>query len=189
MHGLAFTGFIFVLSFFGLKQPLVFQQSDEPEVSNTSSPEALPCEETTQETTQKDETPVEQDPEQKYQRSGLTEERAQDYLQRLEHCMQHEKPYREADLTFGKLAKHLHISRNHLTQLLNEQLNKNFYLYVNEYRINEVKQRLIAPDNANMTILAIAYESGFNSKSTFNTVFKKITDMTPSQFRKSQIQS
>lgn len=189
-HTLSFTGFIYVLSFFGLQQPPVFQQSDEPAVSNTSSPEALPLEEAPQEeASQKDETPEGKDSEQKYQRSGLTQKLAQRYLQRLEEYMQHEKPYLETDLTIETLAKRLHISRHFLTQILNERLGKNFYLHVNDYRINEAKQRLLEPDNAHLTILAIAYESGFNSKSTFNTVFKKITNMTPSQFRKSQVQS
>lgn len=189
-HTLSFTGFIYVLSFFGLQQPPVFQQSGEPAVSNPSSSEAVPLEETPPpEESQNDETPVGKDSEQKYQRSGLTQDQAQRYLQRLEAYMQHEKPYLEADLTIEALARRLHISRHYLTQVLNERLGKNFYLYVNDYRIHEAKQRLLEPDNAHLTILSIAYESGFNSKSTFNTVFKKITDMTPSQFRKSQIQS
>lgn len=184
-HTLSFTGFIYVLSFFGLQQPLVFQNSNEVEVSSTSSPADLPQGKFLKE----DEKPVGKDLEQKYKRSGLTEERAQDYLQRLEDYMQHEKPYIEADLTIETLAKQLHIPRHFLTQILNEQLGKNFYLYVNEYRIKEIKERLIEPENAHLTILAIAYESGFNSKSTFNTVFKKITNMTPSQFRKLQVRA
>ena len=183
-HGLAFTGFIFALSFFALQQPIVFQKSDTSDESPAPAPQ-----ESSQEGEHPAEESAEENSEPKYGRSGLTEDRAQDYLQRLEDAMRHEKPYLDADLTLEKLAKQIHVSRNHLTQILNEQLNKNFYLYVNEYRINEVKHRLLDPDNAHLTILAIAYESGFNSKSTFNTVFKKITDMTPSQFRKSQVHS
>ena len=179
-HGFAFTSFIFVLSFFGLKQPLVFQGSDTQDIN-----EAFSIEQSSQE----DEKPVEENQGQKYERSGLTEERAQEYLRRLEDFMQSEKPYFEADLTIEKLARQLHVPRHYLTQVLNEQLGKNFYLYINEYRVKEVKQRLLEPGSAHLTLLAIAYESGFNSKSTFNTVFKKLTNMTPSQFRKSQVQS
>ena len=74
----------------------------------------------------------------------------------------------------------------YLTQIFSEQLNKNFYLYINVYRIHQVKALLNDPANKDMTLLDIAYESGFNSKSTFNAIFKKITNMTPTQYRKNR---
>lgn len=169
-HALAFTGFIFVFSFFSLKQPRIFQQAgQESDVS---------------EHVQETETSVQEKPGPKYEKSGLTTERAQEYLQRLEAYVQHEKPYLNANLTLEELAKSLSIPRHYLTQVLNEQLHKNFYTYINEYRVAEVKRHLRDPNKAHVTLLSIAYDSGFNSKSTFNTVFKKFTNITPSQFRK-----
>ena len=63
-------------------------------------------------------------------------------------------------------------------------MGKNFYYLINEYRVGEVKKRLKNPKYKNLTILAIAYDSGFNSKSAFNTIFKDMTGLTPSQYLK-----
>ena len=63
-------------------------------------------------------------------------------------------------------------------------MGKNFYTLVNDYRIEEVKRRLEDPRYRNLTILAIAYDSGFNAKSSFNTIFKEQTGMTPSEYQK-----
>ncbi|WP_413701922.1 helix-turn-helix domain-containing protein [Psychromonas sp. KJ10-10] len=124
----------------------------------------------------------------KYERSGLTQERSQLLLKRLEEYTKNERPYLDANLTVDKLANQSHIPRHYLTQIFSEQLNKNFYLYINEYRVNKVKRLLNEPENNNMTLLEIAYESGFNSKSTFNSIFKKVTKMTPSQYKKNKSQ-
>ena len=66
--------------------------------------------------------------------------------------------------------------------MINEHMGKNFYTLVNDYRIEEVKRRLQDPEYSNLTILAIAYDSGFNSKSSFNTIFKEKTGMPPSEY-------
>lgn len=198
-HGMAFTGYIFILSFFALKQPIVFPSAKQSELnfnvitqqtSQETKAHIQQSQKVTSPSLHNNEHQEETSFEAKYERSGLTEARAKEYVRRLEDAMMQQKYYLEADLTIEKLAKLLHISRHHLTQVLNEHYGKNFYMYINEYRIKAVQQqRLREPDNTNLTILAIAYESGFNSKSTFNTVFKKITAMTPSQFRKTQVQT
>ena len=64
-------------------------------------------------------------------------------------------------------------------------MGKNFYKLVNEYRVEEVKKRMVNPEYKNLTILAIAYDSGFNAKSSFNTIFKESTGMTPSGYQRS----
>ena len=87
-------------------------------------------------------------------------------------------------LTVSELAQKLNISRHHLTQIINEKLNKNFYTFINEFRIEEVKIMFLDKKKEHYTILAVAYECGFNSKSTFNTLFKKYTGLTPSEYRK-----
>ncbi|MGB7925005.1 MAG: helix-turn-helix domain-containing protein [Pyrinomonadaceae bacterium] len=124
-------------------------------------------------------------PSKKYEKSTLTPERAEEYLKRITRLMETEKPYREGDLTLQKLATGLSISPHHLSQIINERLNQNFFDFVNAHRIEEAKRMLVDPGKKHYSILAIAEEVGFNSKSAFNTAFKKHASMTPSEFRKS----
>jgi AraC-like DNA-binding protein len=74
--------------------------------------------------------------------------------------------------------------KHKLTALLNDHIGKNFFTFVNEFRLDEVIVKLKSPDFDHRTIMSIAYDSGFNSKSTFNSLFKKHTGHTPSQFKK-----
>jgi len=119
----------------------------------------------------------------KYSSSNLTKKDAEKYLKELQKVMQNEKPYLNEKLSISELAEDIGISRHHLTQIINEHLNKNFYTFINEYRIKDVKKMLHNKNKKYYSILAIAYECGFNSKSTFNTLFKKFTGKTPSEFR------
>jgi AraC-like DNA-binding protein len=98
--------------------------------------------------------------------------------------MKEERPYIESNLTLQKLAKALAMPPHHLSQIINEQLNQNFFDFINYHRIEEAKRMLIDPARKHYSILAISEEVGFNSKSAFNAAFKKHTDMTPSEFRK-----
>ena len=120
----------------------------------------------------------------KYERSTLTPERSQKYLRRLEQAMEIEKVFTDGDLTLQKLAAKLSIPAQHLSQVVNEQLNQNILDYINTHRVQEAKRRLLDPARKHLSILAIAEEVGFNSKSSFNSVFKKHTNITPSEFRK-----
>jgi AraC-like DNA-binding protein len=79
------------------------------------------------------------------------------------------------------------MSRHHLTQLLNEKLEKNFYSFINEYRIGEAIDRLNDPA-LQVNILSLAFDCGFNSKSSFNNYFKKITGSTPTAYRKQRLE-
>lgn len=117
-----------------------------------------------------------------YKHSGLKEEDALYYHQHLTEIMKTRKPYLEPKLSLNALADYLDISLNHLYQVINQYEEKNFYDYINEYRVEEFKKRALKPENNNFSILAIAYDSGFNSKSSFNQVFKKIVGKTPSQY-------
>ena len=119
----------------------------------------------------------------KYRKSTLTAERVDLYLKRLFSVMESERPYSDGMLTLQKLAKRLSIPSHHLSQLLNEHLNQNFFDFVNRYRIEEAKKKLIEPSSKHYSILGIAEEVGFNSKSAFHTAFKKHTNMTPTAFR------
>jgi len=84
------------------------------------------------------------------------------------------------------VSQSLGVSRNHLTQIINAKLKKNFYTFVNEYRVMEIKARIKDPKNEQLTLLALAYDSGFNSKSAFNMIFKNATGVTPSDYRKKE---
>lgn len=120
----------------------------------------------------------------KYGNSSLTGPDAAAMLQKLQQLMQTEKPHLDSNLTLPELAARLSLSTHHLSQLLNEQLGKNFFDFVNEYRIAEMKEKLHDPALAHLKIEELAYQCGFNSKSVFNAAFKKATGKTPSGFRK-----
>ena len=96
--------------------------------------------------------------------------------------MEEEKPYLNGKLSLKEVAEKTNISTNHLSQVINENLEKNFFDFVNGYRLNLVKQKIKKPSNKKYTILSLAYECGFNSKSSFNSIFKKHEGMTPTEF-------
>ena len=104
--------------------------------------------------------------------------------QRLITLMETEKPYLDGDLNLLKLSDRVQINAHQLSYLLNNGFQENFFYFVNKYRVEHAKKMLIDDSFQKLSILGIAFESGFNSKTAFNTIFKKMTDMTPSEFRK-----
>lgn len=118
----------------------------------------------------------------KYQRSGLKQKDVQNYIRMIEEHLEHAKPYLDRELTIYDLSDQLHIPRHFLSEVINKHMGKNFYNLVNDYRVEEVKRRLEDPVYKHLTILAIAFDSGFNAKSSFNTIFKEKTGMTPSEY-------
>ena len=98
--------------------------------------------------------------------------------------MEEEKLFLDSSLTIHSLAQHLNSNNKYVSQLINNDFKKNFVLFVNEYRIREAKKLLLDEANNNITIESIGYDVGFKSKSAFNATFKKITNQTPSEFRK-----
>ena len=121
----------------------------------------------------------------KYATSSLKDVEKEKLIHRLTKSMENEKPYLNENLTLKELADKLETSPNNLSQIINEKFNKNFYEFINGYRINEVKSLLSDPKYSNYSMLGIAIECGFNSKSTFNSVFKQFTGKTPTEFKKS----
>jgi AraC-like DNA-binding protein len=97
--------------------------------------------------------------------------------------METNKPFLDNDLSINDLSVQTEISRHHITQVLNEKYKRNFFTFINEYRVKEVMERFSDPRFNNYTILAIALDSGFNSKTTFNSFFKSQTGLTPSEYR------
>jgi AraC-like DNA-binding protein len=97
--------------------------------------------------------------------------------------MQSEKPYLKPNLSLSDLSLMLGISSHNLSEIINTQLKKSFYDFINSYRIEEVIRLMKEDKNEAYSILSIAFDSGFNSKSSFNMIFKKLKGQTPSHFR------
>ncbi|APX10392.1 helix-turn-helix domain-containing protein [Tateyamaria omphalii] len=116
----------------------------------------------------------------KYSKSALAGEHAARIARKLTAAMADDLLHRDANLSLTKLAQHIGSSPNYVSQTLNEHLEQPFFDFVNQWRIKEAEQLLV---NGDETILAIAYEVGFNSRSAFYTAFKKHTGYTPTQHR------
>lgn len=125
----------------------------------------------------------------KYGGSKLEEHQKEKYLSKLKEYVRQHKPYTDQKLTLGGLSEQLNIPAHHLSQVINEKLKVNFLDYINQHRVESAKKSLLDPAMDQYTIIAIAYEAGFNSKSTFYAVFKKHTGQTPNQFKKYHLKS
>ncbi len=118
----------------------------------------------------------------KYGNNRLPEFLRDTIVDTLAHHMQCEQPWLDIDLTLSRLAESINVNPHHLSQIINSEFGKSFACYINEYRVNAACKLLSADDNR--TVLEIASQSGFSSKSSFNTIFKKHTGLTPSEYRK-----
>lgn len=155
----------FLFGVFGFHQPSIFEEVVKPREEEIPESE-------------------ENNGTKKYQRSGLKEKDVARYIRMIEDYMVESKPYLDRELSIFDMAEQLQIPRHFLSEVINEHLGKNFYNLINDYRVDEVKKRLEDPKYKHLTILAIAYDSGFNAKSSFNTIFKEKTGMTPSEYLK-----
>jgi TolB-like protein/AraC-like DNA-binding protein len=120
----------------------------------------------------------------KYLKSGIKQEKLDEINERLIQLMQNKKPYLNDNINLKSLAESLSESANHVSQVINDSHKKNFFDFINTYRIQEMVGLLKIPKNKHLTLLALAYDAGFNSKTTFNTAFKKLKGKTPSQYFK-----
>lgn len=115
--------------------------------------------------------------------NSLPKEISNRYAEKLNEYMNLEKPYLDPDLTLTELAERLDIKVKDLSQVINNNFELRFFDYINKYRIQEAKALIENPPDPKMTILEIMYQVGFNSKSSFNTSFKKFIGMTPSEVK------
>lgn len=122
--------------------------------------------------------------EKKYTKTVIPENTAAAYLEKLLRFMESEKPYLDPLLNLPQLSQKLGIPAHYISQLINTRLQQNFYTFITHYRIKESMRRFSEPPGKKQTILEVMYASGFNSKSVFNTAFKKHTGMTPRDFVK-----
>ncbi len=125
----------------------------------------------------------------KYAASTLQSAESGKILERLLKYVEEEKPYLDASLTIDDLARKLAVSPKHLSQTIHSRLNQSFYDFINSQRIEAAKDRFQSDPSRTQTVLAVAYDVGFNSKSVFNVAFKRHTGMTPKDFRRRTQQS
>lgn len=176
---ITFTGvvlFVFYIAYFGIRQPGIFSSpgntfgSNEPIITSEEPSVAAEVE-------NKDE-----EGKRKYHKSGLTQEMSDSILSQLQILMNEEKLFKESELTLNKLAERLNIHPNYVSQVINEREGKNFYEYINYLRIEEFIRLAALPESRQFTILSMALDCGFNSKSSFNKYFKKVTGKSPSDY-------
>jgi len=148
--------FVFLIGFFGIRQAVIFS-SGEPPVENG-------------------------EPRKKYPKSGLSEEAAAQLHQALIRLMTEEALYKKSDLSITDLASRLGVHPNYLSQIINQREGRNFYDFVNSYRFEEFKRLIARQKNQQYTLLSLALDCGFSSKSSFNRYFKKATGKTPSEY-------
>jgi AraC-like DNA-binding protein len=119
----------------------------------------------------------------KYEKCLLDPNRAEEYTERLFQVMESEKPYLKPELSLSSLSKEMGIKRHYISQILNLQLKKSFWDFINEYRIREAQKLLSDPEKQGLSMLQVAFEVGFNSASSFSRAFKRYTGTTPTKYR------
>jgi AraC-like DNA-binding protein len=192
--------FVLFMGYFGIRQVGIFTPNNSPQTEPGNSPGNLSGNAEPQEMIlPKEEEPVSSQAPQvaastvlviqdgiktkkKYSRSGLTKEAAEQLHSELEHLIYSEKIFTQSELTLTDLAKKLGTHPNYLSQVINEKEGKNFYDYINTLRTEEFIKVITSPDNHKFTLLSLAFECGFNSKSSFNKYFKKVTGQSPSEY-------
>ena len=148
--------FVFLIAFFGVKQAEIFTRTPLAGVGS--------------------------EPRGKYQKSGLTEEASGELHHELRRLMTEDALYKRSDLSIDDLAAKLGVHANYLSQVINQKEKMHFYDFVNTYRIEEFKRLISIQKNQQYTLLSLAYDCGFSSKTSFNRFFKKATGLTPSQY-------
>ena len=118
----------------------------------------------------------------KYASSSLDPENIKALLVQIQQTLTEKELYKNANLRISDLAEEINVPSHHISQCLNQELGKNFFDFINEYRVEAVKENLLKPDNQNYTLFAIANGCGFNSHTSFYRIFKKTTGMTPKQY-------
>lgn len=120
----------------------------------------------------------------KYLGSTLTPDQGEEIKTQLLVLFRTEKPYLDPQVSLADLSEKLGASTKHLSQVINQSFDKSFFDFINSYRIREVQKILKNSRDDKLTVLEAMFEAGFNSKSSFNTAFKKETGQTPSEFRR-----
>ncbi|MEM9324498.1 MAG: AraC family transcriptional regulator [Bacteroidota bacterium] len=151
---------VMVIGYFGLKQGSIF--TNPAKLTLADDPQA---------------------PKPKYASSSLSKDDLQEHSKALTDHMEENQPHLQATLTIDDLAGALGFTRHQLSQVINSVFGQNFFDFINEYRVREFEQRVQDEQYAHLTLLGIALDCGFNSKSSFNQIIKKMRGQTPSELR------
>jgi AraC-type DNA-binding domain-containing proteins len=151
---------VYIIGYFGYNQPVIFKKITNENLSD-----------------------VNREGKRKYATSPLTDRESAGYVKKLQTLMDSEKLYLQNDLKLSDVSEKMNLPVYYVSQVINEKLDKNFYDFINEYRVEEVKKRLMKKEYDHFTILAAGFDSGFNSKTAFYTAFKRITGVTPLEFK------
>jgi AraC-like DNA-binding protein len=168
--------FISYIGYHGFKQQVVFQFVHNEGNRNSQTEIEVNNPLINQEQTRLDDS--------SYKKSSLKEKDMDQIFKSLENTMKTEKLFLQANLNLQELSENVKIPQHHITQTLNKHKRQNFYDYVNAYRVEAFINKLQNGDADNFSLLGIAFDCGFNSKSSFNRVFKNITGKSPSEFKK-----
>lgn len=176
--------YVFFIGYFGIKQVGIFTMAKPQmpvEISeNLSSEESKKFNDTLF-----DENKIDVQPEKiKYEKSKISSDEVSAIQKKLMILIQTEKTYTDPELTLSDLAKKISVHPNTLSQIINSVEQKNFYEYINDLRVEEFKKLIAVPENQKFTLLSLAFESGYNSKTAFNRNFKKNTGHSPSDYLK-----
>ena len=109
------------------------------------------------------------------------------FKSKLHDFVLNQEIYLSSDINLAALAEAMHLSTHQLSYVINNGFNQNFFQFINSYRVEKAKRLLQDPESEKLSILGIAFESGFSSKTAFNTTFKRITGQTPTQFKNSSL--
>ncbi len=167
--------FILFIGYFGIKQAGIFSNREEARAVMVAGA-ALPVEMVIEESPVTDAEPL------KYQKTAIDPALMSTVHQELSHLMQTERLFKDPALNLDGLAMRLGVSSNTLSQVINTMEQRNFYDYINDFRVEEFKRIALLPENNQFTLLSLAFEVGFNSKTSFNRNFKKVTGRSPKEF-------
>jgi len=159
------TIFTFIMIFFGINQSAIYNRQlttgTEPEIFNDENNQEI-----------------------KHTRPSLNEKQIDELNKTVFQYLKSKKPYLNPDYSLQMMAEDLNISRHKLSEAINTGQKKNFYKLINEFRVEEVKEMLVNPKFNHYTVLGIGLECGFNSKTSFNRIFKEETCFTPTEYKR-----
>ncbi|WP_044200184.1 helix-turn-helix domain-containing protein [Dyadobacter tibetensis] len=167
---LAFSLIPYFLGYFAIHQPEIFKIPNKEDLSLFKTDKEHTAETISQQTVQ------DESKEKEFEQIWL------EWQPKIELYMTQEKPHHNPGLTLGELAGKLKMPPHQLSRIINEGYHKNFFDFINTYRIEDFKMQYEDPKNKHFTMLAIAFEVGFNSKTAFNRAFKKMTGSTPREY-------
>ena len=171
---------IYILSFFGMRQPIIFTHSTRALLEVIEKLEAIEKLEVIEKQGQLT-TEDKNRPKEKYQKSKIDNQTKQKLWQNFNYLMTEEKLFLKPKITLSAVAEAMNVSPAHLSQVINAEGERTFYEIINEYKVNEAIH-LLTKSSSKIKMSTVAMEAGFQSQSTFYKHFKKVTGVSPKQY-------